>query len=145
LELPRRPFVAALIALAVVAASAAAVAVRGRPAPAPAVEHAYPIPAPGRRVLVEVLNATPRPSLARAATRVLRRKGLDVVLFGNAEGSVRSDSTQVIARRGDRSAAERVARALGQGVVSVRTDTLRRVDVTVFLGEDYKPPADGHP
>jgi hypothetical protein len=145
LELPRRLLVAALSAAALVAATTAAVAVRRRPAPALAIEHAYPIPSPGGRVLVEVLNATPRPSLARAATRVLRQKGLDVVLFGNAEGRIRSDSTQVIARRGDRSAAERVARALGQGVVSVQADTLRRVDVTVFLGEDYRPPADGHP
>jgi len=147
LELSRRPIVPALIALAVVVATvaAAAVAVRSRPAPAPAVEHAYPIPSPGRRILVEVLNATATPSLARAATRVLRRKGLDVVLFGNAEGDVRPDSTQVIARRGDRSAAERVARALGQGLVSLRTDTPRQVDVTVFLGEDYQPAADGHP
>ncbi len=68
-----------------------------------------------------------------------------MVFFGNAEGDARSDSTRVIARRGDRSAAERVARALGQGVVGVRTDTLRRVDVTVVLGADYHAPTDGHP
>jgi LytR cell envelope-related transcriptional attenuator len=147
LELARRPVVAALIALAVAAATAAAtaVAVRGRPAPAPAVEHAYPIQSPDRRILVEVLNATPRPSLARAATRVLRRRGLDVVFFGNADAGAPVDSTRVVARRGDRSAAERVARALGQGLVSTVTDTLRRVDVTVILGDDYRPPGDGHP
>jgi len=145
LELARRPALAALIALGVTLASVAAVAVRARPTPRLAVEHAYPIPSTEQRILVEVLNATARPSLARAATRVLRRQGLDVVFFGNAEGDARSDSTRVIARRGDRSAAERVARALGQGVVGVRTDTLRRVDVTVVLGEDYHPPADGHP
>lgn len=145
LELSRRSVIGALIALALAAASAGALAMRHRPGPPLAIEHAYPIPSPGERVQVEVLNATPRPSLARAATRVLRRNGLDVVFFGNAEGSTRSDSTQVVARRGDRSAAERVARALGQGIVSVRTDTLRRVDVTVFLGADYRPPADGHP
>ena len=145
MELPRRFLLAALTAAAVIAATTAAVAVRRRPVPALAIEHAYPIPSLGRRVLVEVLNATARPSLARAATRVRRRQGLDVVLFGNAEGKGRSDSTQVIARRGDRSAAERVAGALGQGRVSVQADTLRRVDVTVFLGEDYRPPADGHP
>jgi hypothetical protein len=59
--------------------------------------------------------------------------------------SGRLDSTRVIARRGDRAAAERVARALGQGVVRVQTDTLRRADVSVLLGEDYRPAADGHP
>jgi hypothetical protein len=147
LELARRPLVAALIALGVIVAAGAAFALRGRsaPAPAPVVEHAYPIPSGEARILVEVLNATARPSLARAATRVLRRRGLDVVFFGNADGGAPSDSTRVIARRNDRAAAERVARALGQGVVSTRADTLRRVDVTVVLGEDYRAPGDGHP
>ena len=147
MELARRPLVAALIALGVIAATGAAFAVRGRRAPAlaAAVEHAYPIPSPEQRILVEVLNATARPSLARAATRVLRRRGLDVVFFGNADGGAPSDSTRVIARRGDRSAAERVAQALGQGAVSIRKDTLRRVDVTVILGDDYRASADGHP
>ena len=144
MELARRPVAAALIALGVVAAGAAFV-LRGRSAPAPVVEHAYPIPSAEARILVEVLNATARPSLARAATRVLRRRGLDVVFFGNADGGAPSDSTRVIARRSDRAAAERVARALGQGVVSTRADTLRRVDVTVVLGEDYRAPGDGHP
>ena len=145
MELAGRPVVAALIALGVIAATAAAFALRGRPASAPVVEHGYPIPSAEARILVEVLNATARPSLARAATRVLRRRGLDVVFFGNAEGGAPADSTRVIARRGDRAAAERVARALGQGVVSTRADTLRRVDVTVLLGDDYRAPTDGHP
>lgn len=146
LELSGRRFGAALIALGVAAASAAAVAGHGRGRPAAAiVGHAYPVPSPERRIQVEVLNATARPSLARVATRLLRREGLDVVFFGNADDDARRDSTRVIARRGDRSGAERVARALGQGVVSVRTDTLRRVDVTVLLGADYRPAADPHP
>jgi hypothetical protein len=146
LELASRRFGAALIALGVAAATAAAVAGHGRGRPAAAiVAHAYPIPSPERRIQVEVLNATARPSLARLATRLLRREGLDVVFFGNADDDARPDSTRVIARRGDRSSAERVAGALGQGVVSVRTDTLRRVDVTVLLGADYRPPEDPHP
>ena len=95
--------------------------------------------------MVEVLNTTGRPGLARNATRALRRRGLDVLFFGNGDLPGRLDSTRIIARRGDRSAAERVARALGQGVVKVQTDTLRRVDVSVLLGEDYRAPADGHP
>ncbi|HTC23918.1 MAG TPA: LytR C-terminal domain-containing protein [Gemmatimonadales bacterium] len=144
MELPGRLVVAALITLGVAAAAAAALASRGRPATA-IVAHAYPIPTAERRIQVEVLNATARPSLARLATRMLRREGIDVVFFGNADDNARPDSTRVIARRGDRSSAERVARALGQGVVSVRADTLRRVDVTVVLGADYRPPADSHP
>jgi LytR cell envelope-related transcriptional attenuator len=113
-----------------------------RPAPAP-IKHAYPIPAREHRILVEVLNTTTRPGLARSATRALRRQGLDVIFFGNADGKV--DSTQVIARRGDRGAAQTVAKFLGQGVVKLQADTLRRVDVTVLLGSDYRPPMDGHP
>jgi hypothetical protein len=144
LELPRHPLIAALIALAAIGGTVAAVARRPRPAPLP-VEHAYPIPAPDHRILVEVLNGTPRPGLARVATRILRRRGLDVIFFGNGDISGRLDSTRVIARRGDRAAAERVARALGLGLVRVQTDTLRRVDVSVLLGEDYRPVADGHP
>jgi len=95
--------------------------------------------------MVEVLNTTSRPGLARAATRALRRRGLDVIFFGNGDVSAPLDSTRIIARRGDRAAAERVARALGQGVVKLQVDTLRRVDVSVLLGQDYRPVADGHP
>ena len=57
------------------------------PRPAPRA-HAYPIPSPERRVTVEVLNGTRRAGVARAATRMLRRRGLDVVFYGNAEPNV---------------------------------------------------------
>lgn len=90
------------------------------------------------RVLVEVLNGSGRRGLARVATRVLRQAGFDVVYFGTAPESVRV--TQALARRGDSAAAARVARALGSTRARVLTDTLLRVDVTVLLGDDYKPP-----
>ena len=90
------------------------------------------------RVLVEVLNGSGRRGLARVATRVLREAGFDVVYFGTAPESVRV--TQALARRGDSAAAARVARALGTTRARVLTDTLLRVDVTVLLGDDYKPP-----
>ena len=114
---------------------AAAVARRPRPPAPPPVEHAYEIPSAKHRIVVEVLNATARPGLARIATRTLRRQGLDVVFFGNTDGT-RVDSTRVIVRRGARGAGERVAGALGQGTVSVQPDTLRWVDVSVILGND---------
>jgi hypothetical protein len=145
LELARHPLAVALIILAVVGGTVAAVALRPtRPVSAP-VKHAYAIPARDHRIVIEVLNTTPRSGLARSATRVLRRQGLDVVFFGNADGASALDSTQVIARRGDRGVATTVARALGQGAIKVQADTLRRVDVTVLLGADYRAPADGHP
>jgi len=93
---------------------------------------------PGERVHVvaEVLNTTRAVGLARAATRVLRDAGIDVVYFGSDTGAV-ADSTLVLLRRGTASAAARVARALGVGVVRQLPDSTRLVDVTVRLGSDF--------
>lgn len=107
--------------------------------------HAYPIPSADDRIVVEVLNGTTRVGLARTATRLIRQQGLDVVFFGSADSASRTDSTRVIVRRGRRSAAEIVAKALGAGRVEVELDTLRRVDVSVILGADYQPAAEVHP
>lgn len=105
--------------------------------------HAFDIPAGSDRIVVEVLNGSGRGGLARLGTRRLRRLGLDVVYFGNAEAPV--DSTRVVLRRGDRSRAERVRSALGNGTIVLEPDSLRRVDVTVVLGPDFLPDEDGRP
>jgi LytR cell envelope-related transcriptional attenuator len=107
--------------------------------------HAFPLPSPENRVLVEVLNASGRQGLARQATRALRRQGLDVIYFGNAEDGSRLDTTRVLVRRGEPGRAEQVARALGVGKVEQATDTLRRVDVTVLLGRDFPGTGELHP
>ena len=99
--------------------------------------HAYAVPSPGRRVTVEVLNGTRRPGTARLATRLLRRHGLDVVFFGNADAP--ADSTRVIVRRGDPGRGRDVRAVLGVGRIVVEPDSLRRVDVSVVLGQDYRP------
>jgi hypothetical protein len=99
-------------------------------------ERAYPIPSPEQRITVEVLNGTRRAGVARAATRMLRRRGLDVVSFGNADQAV--DSTRVIVRRGDPDRGRDVRLALGVGQIVVESDTLRRVDVSVILGADFR-------
>ena len=104
--------------------------------------HAYAIPSGDDRLLVEVLNGSGRDGLARRVTRELRRRGLDVVNFGNGAGA---ESTAVVLRRGDASAAERVRGALGQGRVRTEPDSLRRVDVTVVLGADFQLLADFRP
>ena len=98
--------------------------------------HAYPIPSPGKRIRVEVLNGTRRPGFARTATRALRARGLDVVFFGTAPAA---DSTRIFVRRGDPGQGRDVAEALGAGRVVVQPDTLRRVDVSVVLGNDWRP------
>ena len=107
-------------------------------------DHAYPIPGERNSVLVEVLNGTNRPGLARVATRHLRRAGLDVVFYGTADTSA-LDSTLIIVRRGESGNGHRVADRLGAGRVRMELDSLRRVDVTVILGADYTPPDELHP
>jgi hypothetical protein len=102
-----------------------------------------PLSTPKGRVTVEVLNGTRRQGAARTATRMLRREGLDVVFLGNADSLVQS--TRVVARRGDSVRARYVAAALGTGMVAIETDTFRRVDVSVFLGEDFRPKLELHP
>ena len=90
-----------------------------------------------------MLNGTRRQGAARTATRMLRSRGLDVVFLGNADSL--EDSTRVIVRRGDSTQARYVAAALGAGKVVVQTDTFRRVDVSVILGEDFRPKLELHP
>ena len=109
---------------------------------------AKPVPpaavaSPRGRVTVEVLNGTRRQGAARTATRMLRQRGLDVVFFGNADSV--TQSTRVVARRGDLERARYVAAALGSGLVTEESDTLRRVDVSVILGEDFRPNLPLHP
>ena len=104
--------------------------------------HAFDIPSADNRIVIEVLNGSGRSGAARLGTRQLRRHGLDVVYFGNGEAV---DSTRVLLRRGVRQSAERVREALDVGRVEVELDSLRRVDVTVVLGHDFRPVEDGRP
>ena len=104
--------------------------------------HAYAIPSADNRIVIEVLNGNGRTGLARTVTRQLRQQGLDVVFFGSTG---KTDSTEIVVRRGDDGAGSVVARALGSGRIRVELDTLRRVDVSVILGADFKVVADLHP
>ncbi len=139
LEQPGRAriLVAGLIVagLGLAAAITASVVARRAARPAvPAAARAVPGEEDGR-VVVEVLNATAVTGLARGVTRRLRDAGLDVVYFGqDAAGGL--DSTEVLVRRGDLAAGERVRRALGGGSVRAAPAADRLVDVTVRLGRD---------
>ena len=93
--------------------------------------------------MVEVLNGTRRQGAARSATRILRGRGVDVVFLGNADSA--ESVTRVIVRRGDPDRARAVVGVLGAGKIVVETDTFRRVDVSVILGEDFNPRLDVHP
>lgn len=115
-----------------------------RPSTGALPDHAFPIPGGDDRLQVEVLNGSGQAGAARAATRQLRRGGIDVVFFGNAEqGGV--NATRLLVRRGDSTAARRSARLLGVGVIEWAPDSTRRVELTVILGTDYQPPAELHP
>jgi hypothetical protein len=105
--------------------------------------HAFAIPSGDDRVVAEVMNGSGRQGLARVATRMLRREGIDVVLLGNADSVV--GATRILVRRGERSRGDAVRAALGTGIVTARPDTLRRVDVTVVLGRDFRPHEPMHP
>ncbi len=94
-----------------------------------------PIPGENHDAVVEVFNATDVDGLARTVTRNLRAKGVDVVFYGSARDST-LDSTQIIIRRGDSTAAVAVQRALGTGRIIVQPDIDRLVDVTILLHLD---------
>jgi hypothetical protein len=98
----------------------------------------------GSRILVEVLNASGKPGLARAGTRLLRRAGIDVVNFGNAPSET-IDSTRILVRRGSVAAGEQVRRVLKVGKVVLRPDSTKLLDVSVLLGTDFSPRLDLHP
>ncbi len=91
-----------------------------------------------RRVTVEVLNGTERRGAARIAMRMLRRAGFDVLYFGDAPAA--TDTTLVLVRRGERQPGEWLLDALGTGQLRSEPDSLRRVDLTVILGPDWRLP-----
>ena len=98
-------------------------------------------PTPGDRgpaITVEVLNANGRSGDARVGTRLLRRAGIDVVYFGNADEST-LDTTRIIVRRGSARVGEQVRAALGQGRVEIQLDSAKLLDVSVLLGADFSP------
>jgi LytR cell envelope-related transcriptional attenuator len=143
LEQPRRRWAKLALIVTAVVILAVGIAFLSRPAAEQPPARRGAAPHPGGKVQVEVLNGTERQGAARTATRMLRRQGLDVVFLGNADAA--ADSTRVIARRGDSTKARYVAQALGSGKVLVQFDTLRRVDVTIILGEDFRPRLELHP
>lgn len=94
---------------------------------------------PGERIRVEVLNGGGRSGMARSATGQLRADGFDVVFFGNGEAR---DSSVVFARTDQVERARRVADALGIRTVLAEPDSNLYLDVTVVLGEEWKPRPD---
>ena len=143
LEQPRRRwFWLALSAGLVLLAAGSAFLLRGD-REEKAANHAFAVPPLEGRVVIEVLNGTRRQGVARTATRMLRGRGLDVVFLGNADSA--ETLTRVIVRRGDPDRARYVVGVLGAGKVVIEPDTFRRVDLSVILGEDFRPRLGVHP
>ena len=143
LEQPRRRWIGlALSAGLILLAAGGAFLLRGG-REEKAVNHAFAIPPLEGRVVIEVLNGTRRQGVARTATRMLRGRGLDVVFLGNADSA--ETLTRVIVRRGDPDRARYVVGVLGAGKVVIEPDTFRRVDLSVILGEDFRPRLGVHP
>lgn len=91
----------------------------------------------GVRIKVEVLNATRTPGLARKATMFLRDRGFDVVETGNS--AEKRATTLVLDRSLHPEWTALVARALS-AETETRADSTRYLDVTVLLGDDWRPP-----
>jgi len=90
------------------------------------------------RVIVRVLNASGTRGYARRATIELRDRGFDVVEYDTERGAPRS-GTLIVSHTGHRDWAERLQRAVGTGEIEVRPDSLRYVDLTIYVGRDWKP------
>jgi hypothetical protein len=93
------------------------------------------------RVRVRVLNASGTRGYARRATIELRDRGFDVVDYDTERGTPRS-GTLILSHTGHRDWAERLQRAVGTGTIEARPDSLRYLDLTIFVGRDWKPSAE---
>lgn len=105
---------------------------------------ALPIPGEGERLTVEVVNQTGIDGLAREVARRLRRAGIDVVDYASARDST-ADSTTIVIRRGDSTAAARVREALGLGRIRVDIDPRLLLDASVLVGPDLARSLGFHP
>jgi len=89
-----------------------------------------------KAIVVEVLNGTDAAGLAAQATKVLRSRGMDAMVLGQAERP--RSRTVIFDRTGEFERAARVRAALGcpTAIAATRIDPLRGVDASVELGGD---------
>jgi hypothetical protein len=97
-----------------------------------------PLPLPPGKAIgrIEVLNATGRAGLARAASEQLRAAGYDVVYFGSR--SPNAKTSVVIDRVGRPDIAGGAAKALSITSVKTEKDTTLFLDATVIVGLDWQ-------
>lgn len=90
----------------------------------------------GQGIRVIVLNGTSINGLASRMAERLTEHGYDVLEVGNADRP--TETTVVLDHRGHARRAERVASAVGGGVISADPDGDNPADVTVILGSDMR-------
>ncbi len=104
--------------------------------PEPGVKETAP-PVSRARIRVEVRNGSGVPGAAERVTELLRRRGFDVVDFGNAD-RFDHERTHVLDRIGNPGYARDVAAVL-QGVpIESAPDSSLYLDVTVMIGRDLE-------
>jgi len=97
-----------------------------------------PIPTPpSSTVRAEVLNGCGKIGLARAATRELRRRGVDVVFLGNAP-EMSHEKTVLIDRGGGEDILKYIGHMMGCGTFLTKPDGNDDRDLTIILGMDYE-------
>ena len=90
----------------------------------------------GQGIRVVVLNGTSISGLASRVAEKLKEHGYDVLEIGNAER--RTETTLILDHRGYARRAQRVASAVGCGVISAEPDGDNPADVTIILGSDMR-------
>ncbi len=89
------------------------------------------------KIRVEVLNGTEIGGLAERIAEELRKKGLDVLGYGNADKKL--EKTVIIDRRDHALKNARLVReVLRQGKITFEPHPLQLLEVTVVLGKDFK-------
>ncbi|QJR34992.1 LytR C-terminal domain-containing protein [Gemmatimonas groenlandica] len=147
-DVPRRTrrgwLILALLTVVVVGAGAAWWLDRGAPVVASAngtmaaVDDSLARAPNDSRVRVRVLNSSGTRGYARRATLELRDRGFDVVEYETERGKPRN-GTLIVSHTGHGDWADRLRRAVGTGSIEARPDSLRYVDLTIFVGRDWKP------
>ncbi|CAN5521416.1 hypothetical protein BH10BAC5_BH10BAC5_23040 [soil metagenome] len=88
---------------------------------------------------IDVQNATNEAGIALKMTEYLRSKGFDVVEMGN--NKIKDlENTTVIDRKGDRKAAERLAKTIGipDKKIIQQINTSLYLEATVVIGKDFR-------
>lgn len=97
------------------------------------------VPSSGRRITVNVWNASGKKGMAYNVTRFLRREGYDVLDWGNYK--TEEEATRVIDHTGEIITARILADTLGVQNYHSEPTTKAFVDVEVIIGRNYSGPA----